>query len=343
MLLMAILPALLVSISALLSYAYRFTKTLQLNDADRKLITKAHAFAIETIQLSVLLSGIITMIIFCGILTEHRYEISLVHIQVSFCFALILTLGIYIAAILAIDVADNRVQLGTWRHPFQNQTLLLTRTKLLPWTVKQRFRRHVRQRAFSSPAAIDDTPSRHGMVLKQARNTARSLPVFDTTEPTTNVIRSRSLSMTFSPTPDSNADFKHFIATNTRARARSSAIAEKKEMGPHILRIDDVIKWRDEVQVAKVRTLENVPSASTTERTTRPSPHNASVETPAHKPSRRPFPAPQTPSEQTTAWGQLWELEGKLKTEEGSRVVESITKETSEQNRARRCDSTEPK
>ncbi|KXS97343.1 hypothetical protein AC578_10752 [Pseudocercospora eumusae] len=257
MLLMAILPALLVFISTLLSYAYRSSKTMKLSAHDRKTITKAHAFAIETTQIFLLLCGILTIIRFCGILTEHRHEMSLVHIQVPFCFALVLTFSIYIAAIFAIDLLDNRIQLGTWQHPFQTQTLLLTRSKFMPWTIKTTPRhRHIRKRAFSSPAAFDM------MMPIEVRHVARSLSVVDTgAEPTTNVIWSRSLSTTFSPTPDSVAQ-RPASEQTLAPRDINIVIAEEKEgSSAQVQRNEDVMKCRDEVGRAQAVKIENVSSA----------------------------------------------------------------------------------
>ena len=288
MLLMAILPATLVFISTLMSYVYRSSKTYELNDHDRKMITKAHAFAIETIQLLLLVFGILTMIIFCGILTEHWYEMSLVHVQVPFCSALVFTLAIYAAAIFAIDLVDNRIQLGTWKHPFQSQTFLLTRSKIMPWTIKQRFaatktipRRHVRQRAYSSPAVLDETTMKKVKAWEEARSAARSRSVIDTSETTTNVIWSRCLSTTFSPTPDSKANMApRPRSVDGKSRSPGSGprdtgvvVAEKETLSASNLLDQDIIKRRDEVnqaQTAKVTKPEEGSSASTPKMLTPP-------------------------------------------------------------------------
>lgn len=69
------------------------------------------------------------------------YFISDMDFPVPAWFVATMTVSGYFLALFAIDLVDNRIQLGCWQHPVQTQTLLLTRSVLLPgslWTIQRR-------------------------------------------------------------------------------------------------------------------------------------------------------------------------------------------------------------
>ncbi|KAK4503939.1 hypothetical protein PRZ48_004854 [Zasmidium cellare] len=137
---MALLPITLTVISALLSGLYRLSHQLQLTKKQRHTITITHALAIECTQLLILIVGAAVHCL--QIAAIDRGEVfTCCGLIISFWLAIPLTLAIYALALFAIDAIDNKIQLGTWRHPIQTQALLLTRSQLLPWTVQRKSQR----------------------------------------------------------------------------------------------------------------------------------------------------------------------------------------------------------
>lgn len=75
------------------------------------------------------------------------YIISRLRFPVPAWFVATMSISTYLLALLAIDLIDNRIQLGCWQHPVQTQTLLLTRSSLAPWSIKKRRRRTAKKPA----------------------------------------------------------------------------------------------------------------------------------------------------------------------------------------------------
>lgn len=69
----------------------------------------------------------------------------------------LLAIALYAAAVFAVELMDNKIQTGRWQHPYQIQTLILTRNFISPQSVKRtpgcRINQHVgiRPRASSTP------------------------------------------------------------------------------------------------------------------------------------------------------------------------------------------------
>lgn len=205
MLIMVLVPPLLVIDSTVLSYAYKYSRTTKLKKSDQKHIITAHAFAIETIQITTTLIGVlVTIRVF---LEQLEYETSVLHIRVPHWFVLTVTILLYLATALFIDLIDNKIQLGTWHHPHQCQTLLLTRSKLMPWTVRKRCRGPSLKtpicrghRAFSIAAmpAIRQDADVDLQPEARTRAATRSFSLADVdTAPHKNLLLARSTSTTF--------------------------------------------------------------------------------------------------------------------------------------------------
>ncbi|KAM3425341.1 hypothetical protein BST61_g7288 [Cercospora zeina] len=138
---MALLPVLfVVGTSIACSLAYKYTPRLHLSRTQRSRIVTFHAFAIECFQLFLAVAAIGNS--YDAIRSSSPFlrapQTPGMKRFVSDSIAVASILLMHICAILAIEVTDNFVQLGTCVHPFQYQAFLLTRSVLLPHTVKTR-------------------------------------------------------------------------------------------------------------------------------------------------------------------------------------------------------------
>lgn len=134
---MTLLPIALVGLSASFSAAYKLSKAMLLTTTSRRKVTKVHATAIEMLQFLLIFAGLAAS----SSSIESLRQCLIFHsmrLPVSTGATMLNTIVTYVLAIFAIDIIDNKIQLGKWRHPVQPQTLLLTRSLLLPHTIKTR-------------------------------------------------------------------------------------------------------------------------------------------------------------------------------------------------------------
>ena len=155
------LPLYLVAASAALHLSYKLLKQSNLGDPAKRTICGLHAYLTEAIQLLLLAIAFIACVdLLSALLNGERL------VGVAFSAPSWLTLSAavttYTLAIFAIDLFDNIIQLGRLTHPVQMQTLILTRSMLLPVSVKRKevssarkvfasVRSPVRKRALSEP------------------------------------------------------------------------------------------------------------------------------------------------------------------------------------------------
>lgn len=92
------------------------------------------------------------------------HTISSLDFPVPAWFVATMKVSTYSLALIAIDMIDNRIQLGCWQHPVQTQTLLLTRASLASWNVKKK------RRCLSKKKRIHSTVENHASIAvkKQA-------------------------------------------------------------------------------------------------------------------------------------------------------------------------------
>jgi hypothetical protein len=137
-----LLPLTLVAVSAACSLAYRYSpgRHRPLSTTHSSALTIAHAFAIEALQLSLTIIGAtISGAMLCLSPTIlYHFRLADFDLYISTWLAAAGNLALYALAVFGIDAIDGLVQLGSWSHPVQMQTLLLTRSVLLPGTVVRR-------------------------------------------------------------------------------------------------------------------------------------------------------------------------------------------------------------
>lgn len=137
------IPLVLVAVSVALSLAYRYSNSRSANTTTGlSKITMAHAFAIEAIQLTLAIMG---SVISCAMVLIsptilYRFQIADLELYISTWLAAVGILAMYASAVFTIDAIDSLIQLGSWTHPIQIQTLLLTRNLLIPSTVTTKHR-----------------------------------------------------------------------------------------------------------------------------------------------------------------------------------------------------------
>lgn len=137
------IPLVLVAVSVALSLAYRYSNSRSANTTTGlSKTTMAHAFAIEAIQLTLAIMG---SVISCAMVLIsptilYRFQIADLELYISTWLAAVGILAMYASAVFTIDAIDSLIQLGSWTHPIQIQTLLLTRNLLIPSTVTTKHR-----------------------------------------------------------------------------------------------------------------------------------------------------------------------------------------------------------
>lgn len=155
------LPSYLVAASAALHLSHKFLKQSNLGDSTKRTICGFHAYLTEAMQLLLLAIAFVTCL---NLQSPILYGGELVGIErpAPTWLALAAKITTYTLAIFAIDLFDNIIQLGRLTHPVQMQTLILTRSMLLPMSVKRKkvsgarrvfvaVRSPVRKRALSEP------------------------------------------------------------------------------------------------------------------------------------------------------------------------------------------------
>lgn len=101
------------------------------------------------------------------------YIISDLNFPIPAWFVATMTISAYILALLAIDMVDNRIQLGFWQHPVQTQTLLLTRYLLASGSLKTiRRRRRVARKCTQKPIEKDTKETSAKDIRKSAKKQA---------------------------------------------------------------------------------------------------------------------------------------------------------------------------
>lgn len=154
------LPLYLVAASATLHLTYKLLEQSSLGVPAKQTISGYHAYLTEAIQL---LLSFIALLACVDLLSAMLFGEGLLGIGfvAPTWLALVAKLTTYTLAIFAIDLFDNIIQLGRLTHPVQVQTLILTRSMLLPESVKRKevstarkaftVRSPVRKRALSEP------------------------------------------------------------------------------------------------------------------------------------------------------------------------------------------------
>lgn len=143
-------PAILLFLVALLNFSYRFVKTLKLSPRTRSRLVNFHAWATEEIQIFVLLSGVSAMMILHKSVHALECIISTSLDDYGFkgtvCAALIaalvyllagaLLVGVYRRAVYAVDIIENGIVMGTWKHPYRGRCFVISR-KYFFWALRR--------------------------------------------------------------------------------------------------------------------------------------------------------------------------------------------------------------
>ncbi|GIZ42747.1 hypothetical protein CKM354_000600500 [Cercospora kikuchii] len=134
-----LLPLVLVGISTACSMAYNCCVRLYFNTNYRAKVIATHAFAIEGFQIFLALVAIISSwnSFQSPFLLRDRH-MSEIKLHLANWLTAAAVLATHLLGILAIEAIDNLVQIGTCNHPFQMQAFLLTRSVLLPQTIRRR-------------------------------------------------------------------------------------------------------------------------------------------------------------------------------------------------------------
>lgn len=121
----AIVPVLLMLV-ALLGFSYQQVKMMKFSKATLDKLITFHAFAIEAIQLLIAFVGVSNCIIFSTAILELGEEFGLMN-----AVELLVTFALHIFAVYAVDFIEGLVLLGQWKHPYDDQCLVLTKNLLL--------------------------------------------------------------------------------------------------------------------------------------------------------------------------------------------------------------------
>ena len=135
---------------ALLSFSYRFLKTLDHTSArPRRRLTAFHALATESLQGVILVLGVsstvgIYMTVFSSEDALHTWRLSGVGFRTGVSEAGLMViaanLALHLAAFYAVDLIEARILLGRWRHPYRGWGLVVTRSWFMLWRKNGRVR-----------------------------------------------------------------------------------------------------------------------------------------------------------------------------------------------------------
>ena len=134
-----LLSFILIGVSTVCSLVYNYAARSHFNTRSRSKVIATHAFAIEGFQIFLALVAIISSWnSFQSPSLIHDRHGSEIKLHLANWLTAAAILGTHLLGILVIDAIDNLVQVGTCGHPFQPQLFLLTRSVLLPQTIRRR-------------------------------------------------------------------------------------------------------------------------------------------------------------------------------------------------------------
>ena len=171
--------------AVLLSFSYRYCKTVAKSPSSSlnlyfKNITTLHAFATEGMQAMIIgaylyhaLSLVRAANLLCTLCGQHDFERCL--LMAVCCVGVVI---LHAAAVYGVDIAESRILLGIWSHPYGWRVLVITQSIILrrkmPWKTANNLCRKERMKG-SVLQGSERLKARRIVLQRQAKWASRGL------------------------------------------------------------------------------------------------------------------------------------------------------------------------